>query len=88
MRKTVRFEGRVQGVGFRATTRHLAARLPLTGWVRNEFDGSVRMEVQGADGDIQTLLEALQAEFGRFIRTMEVTEVDDLDGEAAFRIAH
>ena len=39
--------GRVQGVGFRAFTRKVARQFDLSGWVRNEFDGSVRFEVQG-----------------------------------------
>lgn len=36
-----RVTGRVQGVGFRAFVRVRAAELGLTGWVRNEADGSV-----------------------------------------------
>ena len=54
-RMTVRFEGRVQGVGFRMTVAELARALPVTGWVCNVSDGSVRMV---AEGD-QTALDAL-----------------------------
>jgi acylphosphatase len=87
MRKAVRYAGRVQGVGFRATTRHLSAGLSVTGWVRNELDGSVRLEVQGPESDVQSLLDRVQAEFGRFIRTMEVTDMDDVPNETSFVIA-
>ena len=87
MRKAVRYEGRVQGVGFRATTRHLAAGLDITGWVRNEFDGSVRLEVQGSPLEVQTLLDRVQAELGQFIRTMEATELDEREGETSFVIS-
>ena len=45
-RRQIRFYGRVQGVGFRYHAKHAAAALGLTGWVRNEYDGSVMMEVQ------------------------------------------
>lgn len=47
--KTVlaRISGRVQGVSFRAWTRHEAQRLGLTGWVRNDTDGSVSALFQG-----------------------------------------
>ncbi len=43
----VTFRGRVQGVGFRFSAIHLARPLGLTGWVRNEPDGSVTAEIQG-----------------------------------------
>lgn len=39
--------GRVQGVGFRAWTRRLAAELGVRGWVRNRADGSVEIHVSG-----------------------------------------
>jgi len=45
VRITVR--GRVQGVGFRASTAYEAERLGLTGWVRNLPDGAVMLEAQG-----------------------------------------
>jgi acylphosphatase len=45
VRITVR--GRVQGVGYRASTVYEASRLRLTGWVRNQPDGSVILEAQG-----------------------------------------
>ena len=41
------FYGRVQGVGFRYKLRHLAASYGVTGWVRNEYDGSVTAQMQG-----------------------------------------
>ena len=40
-------EGQVQGVGFRYRARYAAQTLELTGWVENEDDGSVTLEVQG-----------------------------------------
>ena len=39
--------GQVQGVGFRYRARYAAQSLGLTGWVENEDDGSVTLEVQG-----------------------------------------
>lgn len=47
VRKHYRFTGRVQGVGFRYRAKHAASGMCVTGWVRNEGDGSVEMEVQG-----------------------------------------
>lgn len=53
------FRGRVQGVGFRYTAKHLAQSLGLTGWVKNEWDGTVTMEVQGTEILINKLLEGI-----------------------------
>ncbi len=54
--KEVIVTGRVQGVGFRAGARHKARRLHLTGWVQNQTDGSVRMEVEGEDLQVEAFL--------------------------------
>ena len=52
--------GRVQGVCFRHYTRLRAKELNLTGWVRNESDGSVRVVAEGPRGDLDQLVEFLQ----------------------------
>ena len=49
IRKRIVFHGWVQGVGFRYRARHAAEHLGATGWVRNESDGSVTMEIQGTE---------------------------------------
>ncbi len=46
-RRRLRVTGRVQGVGFRYFTLAAARRHALTGFVRNEMDGSVLCEAQG-----------------------------------------
>ena len=53
----VRISGRVQGVSFRMWTRAQAQRLNLTGWVRNEDDGSVTALIAGPDAAISTMLK-------------------------------
>lgn len=40
--------GRVQGVGYRAWTEHIATSLSLQGWVRNRRDGSVEAVFAGS----------------------------------------
>ncbi|MFT8592599.1 MAG: acylphosphatase [Bifidobacterium sp.] len=47
--------GRVQGVGFRYSAVRVAKRVQVTGWVRNERDGSVTVEAQGSDQAIGAL---------------------------------
>ena len=59
VRKHIVFYGRVQGVGFRYTAKYLAQSMELTGWVRNEWDGTVTMEVQGRETLINKLLVGL-----------------------------
>ena len=59
VRRTVVVTGRVQGVSFRHHTERQARRLGLTGWVRNHEDGSVRLEVQGAEATVDELVRWL-----------------------------
>lgn len=59
VRKRYVFHGRVQGVGFRFTASYYAKSLGLTGWVKNEYDSTVVMEVQGSPAMIQKLLESI-----------------------------
>ena len=56
VRKHIFFYGRVQGVGFRYYSVNKARQLGLTGWVRNLYDGSVEMEVQGPERVIDELI--------------------------------
>ena len=60
IRKHILFYGRVQGVGFRYYAVNKANQLGLTGWVRNLYDGSVEMEVQGEEALIDQLVIFLQ----------------------------
>ena len=55
-----RVSGRVQGVGFRATTVDVARRLGLGGWVRNLPTGEVELEAEGPDEALDALLAFLQ----------------------------
>ncbi len=48
----ISFIGEVQGVGFRWTAQLKAREVGITGWVRNESDGSVTMEIQGSNDEI------------------------------------
>lgn len=57
--KQFTFYGQVQGVGFRYTCRQLARTCHLTGWVKNELDGTVTVVVQGPAKQIQRFLLGL-----------------------------
>ena len=62
MKKRVecRITGRVQMVMFRDFAKRNARRLGLTGFVKNNPDGSVTVVAEGENRDLQILLEKLK----------------------------
>ena len=70
VRRKYNFRGRVQAVGFRYRSYYAAMSLGLSGWVRNEYDDSVTMEVQGTEADIASLISTLQND--HYIRIYEI----------------
>ena len=85
VRRRIVFRGWVQGVGFRYRARHAASLYGCTGWVRNEWDGSVTMEIQGTPEQIEQVIRAIRA--GRFVRIedMESREIPPEEDERGFR---
>jgi acylphosphatase len=53
----VHIRGRVQGVFFRAEARARAESLGVAGWIRNADDGRVEAVFEGADEQVESLLE-------------------------------
>lgn len=93
IRLHLRFVGRVQGVGFRWTAAMVARELSVTGWVRNEPDGSVTAEIQGSPSHVgafsSRLLEALSGRGQRARYTLdEREEADVVWGERDFEIRY
>ena len=85
VRRRILFRGWVQGVGFRYRARHAAEMFGCSGWCRNEGDGSVLMEIQGAQASIDQVLQAIQR--GSFIRieAMDLWPLPLVEGESGFR---
>ena len=65
IRRHIFFYGRVQGVGFRYRAYYAAQRYGVTGWVRNNYDGSVEMEAEGTEEDIDKMI--MDIEKGSFV---------------------
>ena len=85
IRRQYIFYGDVQGVGFRWRARQAAKLYGLTGWVRNDWEGSVTMELQGEEALLGKVLLVL--ENSRYIR-IERTETRNLpldEKERSFR---
>ena len=59
VRMRIVFTGIVQGVGFRYEVSKLAKDLQLSGWVQNQYDGSVLCELQGPREKIIFLIHQL-----------------------------
>lgn len=83
----VTVHGRVQGVFFRASTRDLAQRLGVTGWVRNDPGGTVsaHLEGEGVD-DVLAWMRTGGPDAAR-VTAVDTTEVDD-EGHEQFRVRH
>ncbi len=84
VRKYIRFYGWVQGVGFRYRAKQAADLYGCTGWVKNEYDGSVTMEIQGSEDQIDNVILAIEK--GHYVRieNMECRTLPLADGEYRF----
>lgn len=86
IRKKISCYGQVQGVGFRFRAKKAAETVGATGWVRNEDDGSVSMEIQGTEQQIDQLFLLITK--GTYIRIDRMTAktIPLVENEASFDI--
>ena len=92
IRKHIIAHGRVQGVGLRFRVTGFAKKYNVTGWVRNLYDGTVEMEVQGLDHRVELFLQELSSDRpggNRFIRIdkLDITNIPSVNvaDEKGFR---
>ncbi len=77
--------GRVQGVWFRASTREIAERCGVSGWIRNRQDGAVEGEVQGTQEALGRFREFLaDGPAHARVDEVDVTACDVVPGETSF----
>ena len=86
IRKAFCFTGWVQGVGFRWRAKNAANALGATGWVRNNPDGSVSMELQGTEAQIDRVILAIERGTYVQIENLWAKTIPAIDGEYGFYV--
>jgi acylphosphatase len=76
LRRRIIVHGHVQGVFFRDTTRRLAERQGIAGWVRNRADGAVESVFEGPEEAVERLV-AFSREGPRGARVDRVEVVEE-----------
>ncbi len=86
IRKHIIFSGWVQGVGFRYRLRYASDLYGVTGWVKNNFDGTVEAEMQGEEKDIDSAI--MTVEKGTYIKieNLWTNEIPLIENEHGFYI--
>lgn len=80
--------GHVQGVGFRYRTMWAADEQGVAGWVRNEYDGSVKIHVEGVEHRVDMFLQTLRRGFpGAQVSRLE-TSRSTPEGLRDFKVVH
>ena len=83
---SVRVTGRVQGVWYRGWTQRTATALGVSGWVRNEADGSVTALVGGTQSAVDAMLAAMRQGPGPArVETVETQPSEEAPGDG-FRV--
>ena len=71
------FHGRVQGVGFRMTTKRLSRKYDVVGYVKNLSDGTVELLVRANEAEIERFLNAIRQQFSGNIESEDAAACDD-----------
>ena len=86
IRRRVIVRGLVQGVFFRDSTRRLAQRYDVTGWVSNRADGAVEAVFEGNADAVERLVAfSREGPRGAQVESVEVTE-EQPEGLSGFAV--
>lgn len=87
-RQTVVFSGRVQGVGFRYTSRNVVLKYDVCGYVRNLPNGSVELNMEGPEQEMDRVVEEIRRKMSAFIRGVAMQSAPATGEFDQFSIRH
>jgi len=71
----ITIRGKVQGVSFRVATKAVANQLGITGFIKNEADGSVYAEAEGKDFELDNFVDwCHEGPEGAQVEKVEITQ--------------
>ena len=82
------YSGRVQGVGFRYTTKNIAMRFDVSGYVKNLPDGRVELIVEGPPPQIEEMIRSVATRMSDYIREVENSILPATGEFSQFQIKH
>jgi acylphosphatase len=68
----VYFSGRVQGVGFRYTTKQISTHFEVYGWVKNLSDGRVELLAEGEKSELKSFLNEIKTRMKHYISDIKL----------------
>ncbi|HEX7063988.1 MAG TPA: acylphosphatase [Bacillales bacterium] len=85
----IRVHGRVQGVGFRFHTQQHAVRHSIKGWVKNNADGTVEIDAEGEDHDMDRFIRELKkGSMNANVTNVEFKEYPETGTHHSFQIQY
>ena len=88
LRYDITFTGQVQGVGFRYATVNVAQGYDVSGWVRNEADGSVRCIAEGLQSELDRFVAAVRQAMQGNIKDVSITQGSPTGEFNGFAVRH
>jgi acylphosphatase len=86
IRRRVIVRGHVQGVFFRDTARRLAGRHGVSGWIRNNWDGTVEAAFEGEPDAVERMIAfCREGPRGARVDTVDVHE-EEAEGASGFTV--